>query len=148
MPTLIYTRTHSLCVFTFSTSALLLNFTYPFHLIFFLFDFTFLSFPPYLYFPTSNNGSQLSVLNLESMEFYSGRPTCVFVWVSVSWSSGHVNRISLFHAQSHPAITDPWGCMEGVWLHTERGQHRLEDIRPDEGVHFCSTCARRWLPCV
>lgn len=43
-----------------------------------------------------------------------------FVWVSVSWSSGHVNRISLFHAQSHPAITDPWGCMECVRLHTER----------------------------
>lgn len=41
-------------------------------------------------------------------------PVCVFVCVSVSPGSGHVNRISLFHAQSHPMITDPWGCVECV----------------------------------
>lgn len=83
------------------------------------------------------------------MKFHSGRPTCVFVWVSVSCSSGHVNRISLFHAQSHPAITDPWGCVERVCLHAERGQHRREDIRPDQGVHFSSMCvlARGYLVC-
>lgn len=58
-------------------------------------------------------------------------PVCLCV--SDCQGSGHINRISPFHAQSHPMITDPWGfvcvfvCVWG-WggelLHTQfRGQH-------------------------
>lgn len=88
----------------------------------FPFDLSFLSSPPpYLYFPTSRLR-----LMIPSCLYWTWRrwsfiladlPVCFCV--SVSWSSGHVNRISLFHAQSHPVITDP-GVAQSVCVCIQR----------------------------
>lgn len=107
-------------LFTFSLPLPLFlpsHFLLPFPLSFLSFPFlSSLSFTFPFFSPSvpQANGSQLSVLKSETTQFLSDRPTCVFVCASVSPGSGHVNRISLFHAQSHPMITDPWGCVECV----------------------------------
>lgn len=110
-----------LCIYflpwAFSLKILLIHFFSP------LSFWPFLSFlfPPYLYFPTSRLR-----LMIPSCLYWTKRrwsfiladlPLCFCV--SVSWSSGHVNRISLFHAQSHPVITDP-GVVQRVCVCVQR----------------------------